>query len=97
MSSAQVIDIEEATLESNGMCQRRGSLKLSRVGASDGSGAWSIYKCERCCFSWRSTEDVWNILSLGEDRYSFDESKLRMPVRLAERYSGGSVSGVCES
>jgi vanillate/4-hydroxybenzoate decarboxylase subunit D len=26
--------------------------------APDGSGAWEVYYCERCNYSWRSTEEA---------------------------------------
>jgi len=25
--------------------------------APDGSGAWEMYICDRCCYSWRTTEE----------------------------------------
>lgn len=40
------------------MCVRCYHDTVSKVAsAPDGSNAWEIYYCERCNFSWRSTEE----------------------------------------
>jgi hypothetical protein len=40
------------------MCVRCYENTAARVAtAPDGSNAWEIYYCERCNFSWRSTEE----------------------------------------
>lgn len=34
--------------------------------------AWEVYVCERCCFSWRSTEDI-----RIHEKFLLDEEKIR--------------------
>jgi DNA-directed RNA polymerase subunit RPC12/RpoP len=38
-------------------CLRCSGTAVAKESAPDGSDAWSIYACQRCNFSWRSTEE----------------------------------------
>jgi late competence protein required for DNA uptake (superfamily II DNA/RNA helicase) len=59
--------------------------------APDGSGAWEVYYCSRCNFSWRTTEDE-DIINSEKFNPSFkldkdDLSKLqvRIPFQYPEK------------
>ncbi len=39
------------------ICPRCDSEKVNLLTKSPVGGAWEVYICETCCFSWRSTED----------------------------------------
>jgi late competence protein required for DNA uptake (superfamily II DNA/RNA helicase) len=52
--------------------------------APDGSGAWEMYYCERCNYSWRSTEEA-HITQIDQrdPRFQLDKvdiNKLMSPV-----------------
>lgn len=47
-------------------CPRCDNQTVMRSDAPDGSQAWFICNCEKCYFSWRSTEDVTHVLETAE-------------------------------
>ncbi|AQR96858.1 MULTISPECIES: non-oxidative hydroxyarylic acid decarboxylases subunit D [Clostridium] len=55
--------------------------------APDGSGAWEVFYCKKCNYSWRSTEeeDVINPDKLDPhfklDKIDFDEIKIGIPIQ----------------
>jgi len=40
------------------ICPRCGFEGISTIATSPIEGAWEVYECDQCFFSWRSTEDV---------------------------------------
>lgn len=40
------------------ICPRCGFESISTIAKSPVEGAWEVYECDQCFFSWRSTEDV---------------------------------------
>ncbi len=77
--------LEQATqlnVDQQEVCSRCRHTVVSRSSAPDGSGAWSIYACARCCFSCRSTEDVMYVLKITEGKtYRLSDSEIeKLPV-----------------
>jgi hypothetical protein len=83
MSQAVIVESNESergvksVAAKEGTCPRCGTSAVTRTGAPDGSNAWFISACERCCFSWRSTEDVTQVLTIAGDKiYQLRESEI---------------------
>jgi len=59
-------------------CLRCGDDTASKVAsAPDGSGAWEVYYCEKCCYSWRNTEeDIVTDVTKRDPRFQLDKTDL---------------------
>jgi hypothetical protein len=66
-------------------CRRDSASVIAK--APDGSGAWEVYHCTTCHFSWRDTdeEEVTNPDKYDErfrlDKIDFDQLKVSHPIR----------------
>ena len=40
------------------LCPRCGSEKTRRMVSSPVGNEWEVFVCDKCCFSWRSTEEI---------------------------------------
>jgi hypothetical protein len=51
--------------------------------APDGSGAWEVYYCERCNYSWRSTEeDEITMIEKRDPEFQLDKVDLETLINL---------------
>jgi vanillate/4-hydroxybenzoate decarboxylase subunit D len=56
-------------------CLRETAGKVAE--APDGSGAWEVYYCERCNYSWRSTEEEQiTVLEKRDPEFQLDQVDL---------------------
>lgn len=62
-------------------CRRCGSEKISKIADSPVRNVWEIYQCDKCNYSWRSTEPDIEILPVFKlDDKQIDEMQLIPPI-----------------
>lgn len=52
-------------------CHRCGSDKVRKMADSPVGNVWEVYVCEKCCYSWRSTENP-----VVMDKFRLDDNKI---------------------
>jgi len=63
------------------ICPRCDDQRAAAIFASPESGAWEIYRCPRCFFTWRSTEeDRVTRAELYDVDFKLSEAKIREMV-----------------
>lgn len=53
-------------------CPRCNSDNVRKMVDSPVGNAWEVYVCEKCCYSWRSTETP-NVM----DKFKLDDNKIK--------------------
>ena len=79
------------------ICPRCGSNTVNLLAKSPVAGAWEVYICGTCCYSWRSTEDD-SVTDPGkyDSRFKIDVKSIPEmmkipPVPFCENPNGGEI------